>query len=71
MAENDIWTTKEGIKMKMMEITNNHLKNAINFFEPKKTSYKKRWKLLMAEKKRRDNLIPDNTIESRFDILDL
>ena len=73
MAENDIWITKDGRRIKMHNLNNEHLKRAINYFKPNKNlkKNKKRWKLLMTEQKRRDDLIPDNSIESRFDILDL
>ncbi len=71
MAKNDIWVTKGGIKMKMSEMTDSHLKNAISYFKPHKNYCEDRWKLLIAEQKRRDDLIPDDPVESRFDILDL
>ena len=70
MSKDDIWVTKDGSKMKMCKMTDSHLKNAIKYFEPHKNTAKKRWKLLTTEQKRRDDLIPNDPIESRFDILD-
>lgn len=55
----------------MCEMSDSHLTNAIIYFEPHKHISEKRWKWLMTEKKRRDKLIPDEPIESRFDILDI
>ena len=71
MAKDDIWTTRQGLKIRMCEMTNSHLKNAINYFRPHKNKVKEPWRLLMEEQKRRDELVPDDPIESRFDILDL
>ncbi len=71
MAKNDIWITKDNNRMKMCQMTDSHLKNAINLFKPHKDVSEERWKLLMTEKKRRDKLIPEEPIESRFDILDI
>ncbi len=71
MAKDDIWTTKDGNSFRMCEMTDSHLKNAINYFMPRNGEFKERWKLLMTEKKRRDKLVPDKPINSRFDILDI
>ena len=75
MAKNDIWITRTGKKIKMCDMTDSHLKNAINYFKPDKEGSKKRWKLLMAEKRRRGKKEEDKTddgpITSRFDILDI
>ena len=87
MAKDNIWITRDGIAIKMCEMTDNHLKNAIKYFKPNPSSSgkTKAWQLLMCEAKRRkwkinDNGIdveivtgdePDEEINNRFDILDL
>ena len=72
MAKNDIWITRAGKRLKMSEMLDDHLKNAINYFKPYKDQSPKRWKLLKTEQRRRNrNKIPEDPIESRFDILDL
>ena len=71
MAKNDIWTCKDGRTMKMCEMSDSHLKNSIKYFNCSKVSSDKRCKLLMVEHERRDELVPDDPIESRFDILDM
>ncbi len=70
MAKNDTWICKDGTEIKMCKMEDSHLKNAINFFKPQREVFTNRWKLLMDEQKRRDDMIPDDPIESRFDILD-
>ena len=65
MAKNDIWTTKDGRNIKICEMTDSHLKNAMRLFEPTKKYNKERWKLLITEKERRDKLVPDESIDSR------
>lgn len=87
MAKNDIWTTRDGVKIKMYKMTDSHLKNAIKYFKPYPANDGKsrRWQLLTCEAKRRkwkltNNGIdieidtenkPDEPIDNRFDILDL
>jgi len=71
MAKNDNWTCKDGTQIKMCKMTDSHLKNAIKLFEPYKDVSIEKWKLLMAEKERREDSTPDDPIESRFDILDI
>jgi len=87
MAKNDIWITRDGVKVKMCKMTDSHLKNAIKYFKPNPSSSGKTtaWNLLTCEAKRRkwkltDNGIdiviedldkPDEPVDSRFDILDL
>ena len=71
MAKNDIWTTKDGRKLKMCEMADSHLKNAINYFSSYGNVNIHVLQILKAEKSRRDKLIPDKPINSRFDILDI
>ncbi len=86
MAKDDIWITKDGVRLKMIDMTDSHLKNAIKYFKPNpKSSGKSRaWKLLTCEARRRkwkitdsgpnikiDMNKPDEPIDNRFDILDL
>lgn len=76
MAKNDYWTMRDGAKIKMKDMSDSHLRNSIQFFKPvKNTMASDRWKLLMAEKKRRDKLKKrkenKEPVESRFDILDI
>ena len=86
MAKNDIWITRDGVKVKMCQMTDSHLYNAIKYFKPNKASKGKTtaWKLLTCEAKRRkwkiddvgidvkiDMNKPDEPIDNRFDILDL
>lgn len=87
MAENDIWVTRDGTKIKMCKMTDSHLKNAIKYFKPNPSSSgkTKAWQLLTCEATRRkwkinDNGVnveidtgnePDEEIDNRFDILDL
>lgn len=87
MAKNDVWITRDGVRIKMCDMTDSHLYNAIKYFKPnpKSIGKGKRWKLLTCEAKRRkwkiiDNGIdvsidmenkPDEPINNRFDILDL
>ena len=87
MAKNDIWITRDGVRVKMCKMTDSHLKNAIKYFKPNPSSSGKTtaWNLLTCEAKRRkwkltDNGIdiviedldkPDEPVDSRFDILDL
>ena len=72
MNKNDIWICKDGTKLKMWQMANSHLNNALNYFRgTTKTSGNNRLKLLEMEKKRRDKLKEiDEPIESRFEILD-
>jgi hypothetical protein len=55
MAKNDIWITRDGVKVKMQDMTDSHLKNAIKYFKPNPASSGKTtaWKLLTCEAKRR------------------
>ena len=71
MAKNDIWTCKDGRKMKMCEMSDTHLKRSINYFSCSKVSSDNRCRLLMKEQERRDKLTPDDPINTRFEILDL
>jgi len=87
MAKNDIWITRDGNKVKMCDMTDSHLYNAIKYFKPNLASSGKgkAWKLLTCEARRRkwkidssgiDVIIdtenkPDEPIDNRFDILDL
>ena len=75
MAMNDIWISKDGTKIKIKDMSNSHLRNSIEYFRPLKNKYQKRWELLTTEKKRRDKnkekLENNESIDSRFDILDL
>lgn len=87
MANNDIWVTRDGVKVKMCKMTDSHLKNAIKYFRPNPANNgeSRRWKLLTCEAKRRNWKIianginieiedlnePDEPIDNRFDILDL
>jgi hypothetical protein len=87
MAKDDIWITRDGVKIKMCDMPDGHLKNAIKYFKPNPASSgkTKAWKLLTCEAKRRKWKItdngtdieidtgdePDEEINNRFDILDL
>ena len=75
MAKNDIWKCKDGKTLKMCEMTDSHLNNAIKLFRLHKKDSPERWDLLWTEKKRRakvkEKSEPDDPIDSRFDILDL
>jgi len=81
MAKNDIWITNDGVKLKMCEMTDGHLRNAINYFIPEnKLDIKSsRWKVLKCEARRRGWEVNDKTgiipppepIEDRWEILDL
>jgi len=86
MAKNDIWVTRDGNRVKMCDMTDSHLKNAIKYFKPNPSSSgkSKAWKLLTCEARRRkwkitdkgpnikiDMNEPDEPINNRFDILDL
>lgn len=86
MAKNDIWITRDGVKVKMCDMTDTHLKNAIKYFKPNpaNSGKNKAWSLLTCEAKRRKWTItnnvgvvnidmnePDEPIDNRFDILDL
>ena len=81
MAKNDIWTTKDGRRMKMWEMDDKHLKNAYRYFQYRKHAYPERWHLLKTEVQRRkkfskgfsldSNRIDDGPIRDRFEILDL
>lgn len=84
MAKNDIWITRDGVKIKMCKMTDSHLYNAIKYFKPN-LSNEIKWKLLTCEARRRKWKItnsginveidtenkPDEPIDNRFDILDL
>ncbi len=71
MAKNDIWVCKDGTRMKMCEMSDSHLKNAINLFKNHKEDNPDRWKYLITEHERRQKNEPDDPIENRFEILDL
>ncbi len=81
MAKNDVWKTKDGQHIKMSDMSDRHLTNALNCFKPKNKFDAKttRWKLLKNEAKRRkwkvtdkEGLVPpDEPIGSRFEILDI
>jgi len=81
MTKNGIWICSDGTKIKMCDMTDGHLRNAINYFIPKNKidAQSATWKLLKCEAKRRKWEVSDKTgivpppepIDSRFDILDL
>lgn len=87
MAKDNIWVTRDGVKIKMCEMTDSHLKNAIKYFKPNPANAGKNqaWQLLTCEAKRRKWKLtnsginikidtenkPDEPIDNRFDILDL
>ena len=74
------WITRTGEKIKMSEMTDSHLKNAINYFRTKAPTkdQSERWKKLIAEAQRRGWKIDKNgkvtkqkLIKDRFDLLDI
>jgi len=73
MAKNNIWITKDNRKMRMCEMTDAHLINAINYFKKHKKSDDILYQLLIAEqlKRNKNNKVTDESVDNRFDILDL
>jgi ABC-type sulfate transport system substrate-binding protein len=69
MAKNDIWVTRDGNRVKMQDMTDTHLKNAIKYFKPNPKSSGKTtaWKLLTTEAKRRKWKITNNGTKNGID----
>ncbi|MHA1468984.1 MAG: hypothetical protein ACTSSP_00330 [Candidatus Asgardarchaeia archaeon] len=84
MAEEQIWTTKDGRKIPVRKMTTEHLKNVIRFFDcdagqgaRNRSKIKMVREELLRRKQEVDGLDDwaenpeSHEIESRFDILDL
>lgn len=65
-----IWTTKEGDKIPIKEMTTSHILNAIALFEPT-GERKEQVEWLKEERAIRLGIVDEGPIDNRFEILDL